>query len=112
MNPTFSDIQTLLDTLYANDPNIGYSPHLAFWQNTTRDAFVAIQTGSWGPGGSLVVLGNPEKSNLYLALAGITPFDGSQCNRMPDTSADPNGRYATPTELQMVATWITNNAPA
>jgi len=77
MNPTFSDIQTLLDTLYANDPNIGYSPHLAFWQNTTRDAFVAIQTGSWGPGGSLVVLGNPEKSNLYLALAGITPFDGS-----------------------------------
>jgi hypothetical protein len=53
-------------------------------------------------------LENPNKSNLYLALAGITPFDGSQLNRMPDIQADANGRYAQPDELQMVATWITN----
>ncbi len=111
-SPTFSDIVTLLNTLANNDPNIGSAPHAAFWQNTTRDAFVQIQTDDWWVTGPLVALQNPKGSNLYLALAGITPFDGSVVPRMPDTGADPNGRYATDDELQMVATWITNNAPA
>ena len=112
MNPTFSDIVTLLNTLYNNDPNIGNAPHAAFWQNTTRDAFVQIQTDIWGVEGPLVALGSPNTSNLYLALAGHTPFDGSELPQMPDTGADPNGRHATLSELQMVSTWITNNAPA
>jgi hypothetical protein len=111
VNPTFSDIVTLLNTLYNNDPNINNAPHAAFWQNTTRDAFVQIQTDNWGVNGPLVTLGNPQTSNLYLALAGLAPFDGSELPQMPDTGADPGGRHATNAELQMVSTWITNNAP-
>jgi hypothetical protein len=112
VNPTFTDIVTLLNTLYNNDPNIDNAPHAAFWQNTTRDAFVAIQTDDWGVNGPLVALGKPNASNLFLALSGLAPFDGSGLPQMPDTGADPKGRHATTAELQMVSTWITNNAPA
>jgi hypothetical protein len=112
MNPTFSNIVDLLNALYNNDPNIENAPHGTFWQNTSRDAFVQIQTDPWGVPGPLITLGIPQKSNMYLALAGQTPFDGSLLPQMPDTQADPNGRHATPTELQMVSTWITNNCPA
>jgi hypothetical protein len=112
VNPTFSDIVALLNALYNNDPNIDNAPHGTFWQSTTRDDFVQIQTDSWGVTGPLVDLGAPKTSNLYLALGGFTPFDGSELPQMPDTGADPNARHATPTELQMVGTWITNNAPA
>jgi hypothetical protein len=111
-NPAFADIVALLNALYNNDPNIDDAPHGAFWQNTTRDVFVAIQTDDWGVAGPLVTLGDPNKSNLYLALSGKSPFDGSQLPQMPDTGADPNGRHATNAELQMVAAWINNNAPA
>jgi hypothetical protein len=114
VNPTFSDIVNLLNVLYNNDPDIGDAPHGAFWQNTTRDAFVAIKTDNWGVNGQLVTPGNPHASNMYLALAGLAPFDGSTLPQMPDTTAngDPNARHATPAELQLVSTWITNNAPA
>jgi hypothetical protein len=108
--PTFADIVTLLNTLFAADPNIGRSPHKAFWQNTARDNFVAIQTGAWGAEGSLVGA-TPAASTLYLALAGQPPFDGFP-PRMPDIKRDPAGRHATDAELQMVATWITAGAPA
>ncbi len=111
-NPHFPDIVGLLNTLYNNDPDIGDAPHGAFWQNTTRDAFVAIKTDNWGVVGSLITLGNPDTSNLYLALAGKAPFDGSALPQMPDTDADPNGRHATSDELNMVASWIKNMAPA
>jgi hypothetical protein len=111
VNPTFNDIVTLLNTLYNNDPNIDDAPHGAFWQNTTRNAFVQIQTDHWGVQGPLVTLGNPQQSNLYLALAGLAPFDGSVLPQMPDTGADATARHATTAELLMVATWITNNAP-
>ena len=108
--PTFADIVTLLNTLFAADPNIGHSPHKAFWQNTTRDSFVAIQTSAWGADGSLVGA-TPATSTLWLALAGQPPFDGFP-PRMPDIKRDRSGRYATPAELQMVADWITAGAPA
>jgi hypothetical protein len=52
---------------------------------------------------------SPNKSNPYLALAGIAPLDGSQ---LPQIDADPDGRHANKAELEMVAIWITNNAPA
>jgi hypothetical protein len=112
VNPTFSDIVKLLNSLYNNDPNIGNAPHGAFWQNTTRNAFVAIQTDNWGVNGPLVKLGDPQGSNLYLALAGKPPFDGSVLQQMPDLQDDPNARHATPAEIQLVSTWISNNAPA
>ena len=113
-NPTFTDIVNLLNALYNNDPNIDDAPHGAFWKNATRDAFVAIKTDAWGVPGSLVTLKDLTKSNLYLALAGLSPFDGSQLNQMPDTTAegDPNARHATPAELTMVANWIKASAPA
>jgi hypothetical protein len=114
VNPTFTDIVTLLNALYNNDPDIGDAPHGAFWQNTNRNAFVAIQTDNWGVSGALVTVGNPQTSNLYLALAGLRPFDGSTLPQMPDTTAngDPNARHATPAELQLVSKWIEQNAPA
>ena len=111
-NPTFSDIVTLLGALANNDPNITDAPHGAFWANTTRDAFVGIQTDDWGVSGALVVPGNPQASNLYLALSGSAPFDGSVLPQMPDTGTDPNGRHATSHELDMVSQWIQNGAPA
>lgn len=111
-NPTFSDIVNLLNTLVpVSDPNINDAPHGPFWRGTTRDQFVAITTDNWGVPGPLVTPGNPQSSNLYLALSGQTPFDGSQLPQMPDTGLDPNARRATQSELNMVSTWITNNAP-
>jgi hypothetical protein len=112
-NPVFSDIVQLLDMLVPKaDPNIDNAPHGAFWRNTTRDVFVGIKTDNWGVNGSLITLGQPLQSNLYLALAGQAPFDGSQLPQMPDIDADPNARHATGSELTMVATWISNNCPA
>jgi hypothetical protein len=112
-NPTFSDIVALLNTLIPqSDTNIGDAPHNAFWRNISRDAFVALTTGDWGVDGKLVVPGSPDKSNLYLALAGLNPFDGTVVGRMPDTDRDLNARLATDAELALVVTWIRNNAPA
>lgn len=112
-NPSFADIVQLLNVLYNNDPDIGDAPHGAFWQGTTRDAFVAIKTDAWGVPGPLVALKNPNGSNMYLALAGLAPFDG-QLPQMPDTTVGgfPGARHATTDELKMVALWINNNAPA
>lgn len=115
-NPTYSDIFNLLNTLVPpNDPNIGSAPHQAFWRGPpplTRDQFVATVTDPWGVSGNLVVPGQPENSNLFLALSGTGPFDGSQLPQMPDVNSDPNARYATKDEQNTVYTWIKNNAPA
>jgi hypothetical protein len=112
-NPTFSDIVDLLNTLVpANDSNVNDAPHQAFWRGCTRDQFVSKSTDDWGVNGKLVVLGEPASSNLYLALSGTSPFDGSQLPQMPDTNADPNARAATMEQLGMVKQWILNNAPA
>jgi hypothetical protein len=111
VNPRFADIVALLNTLYANDPNIDESPHGAFWQNVDRNTFVGMRTDDWGVAGMLVGA-TPQASNLYLALAGTAPFDGSVLSQMPDTAADPKGRHATADELKMVADWITGGAPA
>lgn len=107
----FADIVALLNVLAGGDQNIGLSPHQAFWQGVTRDRFVSIQTDPWGVGGALITLGDPLKSNLFLALSGIAPFDGSQVSRMPDLNSYPQGRYALPEELARVADWIRNGAP-
>jgi hypothetical protein len=109
MNPVFADIVNLLDTL-ANG-NGDSAPHHAFWQGTTRDIFVAMQTDPWGEPGPLVTVGNPQTSNLYLALAGLSPFDGSGLPQMPDVNQAPTSRYATPDELNLVSKWITTGAP-
>jgi hypothetical protein len=118
-NPTFSNIIGLLDSLVPlKDPNIDDAPHQAFWRAPpgqpplTRDQFVSIRTDDWGVEGPLVAPGNPNNSNLYLALSGMTPFDGSQVNQMPDTDRDSNARHATADELNTVATWIKNGALA
>src|SRR5262249_31730327 len=111
-NPTFQEIVNLLNVLYNNDPHINRAPHKAFWQNTTRDVFVATKTDACGVVGPLVTLKDPNKSKLYLALAGLATFDGSEMNQMPDTDAFPNARHATADEQKMVALWINNGAPA
>jgi hypothetical protein len=111
-NPTFSDIVALLNTLVPlTDDNIKDAPHVAFWRNIDRDAFVALKTDDWTVPGNLVTPGKLEESNLYLALAGLKSFDGSDVTQMPDINQDPNARPATKAELDMVATWIKNNAP-
>ena len=111
-NPTFSDIVALLNSLVPlTDDDIRSSPHDAFWRSIDRDAFVALTTDDWTVPGKLVTLGKPEASNLYLALAGLKPFDGSGAPQMPDTDSDPTARRAARDELDMVATWIRNDAP-
>lgn len=108
----FADIVSLMDTLTGADPNIGLAPHQAFWRGVTRDRFVSIQTDPWGVPGPLVTLGDPTKSNLFLALSGIAPFDGTAVPQMPDLDDDAQGRHATADELARVADWIRNGAPA
>lgn len=112
-SPTFQDIVNLLNNLVPlSDQNINRAPHEAFWRNIDRNAFVSLTTDDWGVPGPLVTVGAPAQSNLYLALAGAKPFDGSGCPRMPDVSSDSNSRFATAAELALVGTWIKNNAPA
>jgi hypothetical protein len=112
-NPTFSDIVNLLNTLVpVSDQNISDAPHQAFWRGCTRDEFVSKKTDDWGINGKLVVPGDPAHSNLYLALSGTPPFDGSQLPQMPDTNSDPNAQTATAEQLDIVKQWILNNAPA
>ena len=113
---SFVDIQNLLDTLVPpSDQNIKAAPHKRFWRNAptnTRDGFVNFNTSNWGQGGQLVTPGHPETSNLYLALAGQPPFDGSAQSQMPDVDSDPLATLASQEQLATVATWITNGAPA
>jgi len=110
--PTFADILRLLDALVpTNDQNIDSAPHQAFWRGMTRDQFVSKTTDEWNVTGRLVTPGDPGKSNLFLALSGMSPFDGSVAEQMPDTNQDFNARHATANELKMVETWIKANAP-
>ena len=112
-NPTFSDIVDLLNTLVPlGDPNIKDAPHQAFWRGVTRDQFVSKTTDDWGVNGKLVVPGDLTNSNLFLALSGTSPFDGSQLPQMPDINSDPNAKTATAEQLDTVKNWIMNQAPA
>jgi hypothetical protein len=120
--PRFADIQNMLDVLVPpNDPNItnGQSTHKRFWRNAptdNRDDFVNFDVVNWaqrsGARGPLVTPGNPQTSNFYLALAGQAPFDGTKNNPMPDVNSDPHAMTANQSQLDMVATWIRNGAPA
>ncbi|MER9215156.1 hypothetical protein NKI54_24325 [Mesorhizobium sp. M0663] len=116
LQPSFEDIQNLLDTLVPpTDANINGAPHMRFWRKPptdTRDGFVNFDTSNWGQDGRLVTPGHPETSNLYLALAGQPPFDGSSLSQMPDVDSDPLATLANKQQLTTVATWITNGAPA
>jgi hypothetical protein len=113
--PRFADIQVLLDNLVPpSDTNIEGAPHKRFWRNAptdTRDGFVNWDTAKWGQPGRLITPGDPNRSNLYLALGGIKPFDGSEQNQMPDVNADFNATLATKDQLKIVAIWIKNGAP-
>ncbi|MER9227072.1 hypothetical protein NKI39_15815 [Mesorhizobium sp. M0664] len=113
---SFADIQNLLDTLVPpSDSNISGAPHQRFWRKPptdTRDGFVNFDTSHWGQDGLLLTPGHPETSNLYLALAGQPPFDGSVQSQMPDIDSDPLATLANKEQLATVATWITNGAPA
>jgi hypothetical protein len=114
--PSFADIQNLLDTLVPpSDNNILSAPHQRFWRTAptnTRDGFVNFDTSQWGQPGRLITPGDPNKSNFYLALAGLAPFDGSVQNQMPDVNADFNAALATKDQLDTIATWIKNGALA
>src|SRR5215469_8913703 len=108
----FADVVSLLNELTHDDPNINTkSPHGTFWQNKSRTQFLAIRTDNWGVPGALVTPGEPLTSNLYLALSGKAPFDGSKLPQMPDTKRYPRARHATAEELAMVAAWITSGCP-
>jgi hypothetical protein len=114
--PRFLDVQNLLDTLVPpTDANIQSAPHDRFWRispTNTRDGFINFDTSAWGPSGPLVTPGDPTKSNLFLALAGQKPFDGSGVPQMPDVNQDFNATLATPAQLALIETWIKNGAPA
>jgi hypothetical protein len=116
--PTFSDIQNLLDRLVPpSDPNIQGAPHDRFWRQAptnTRDGFVSFDTSVWGGPNNvpMVTPGNTQKSAIFLALSALPPFDGSQVNQMPDTGSDPLAKHAQQADLDLLAAWINNGAPA
>lgn len=112
----YADVIAMLNTLVpTSDQNIDDAPHAAFWRTLSRDDFVSHDVSDWSGGsvtGPLVVPGNPDKSPLYLALAGKAPFDGNTLPQMPDVAQDPNANQATPDDLALIAAWIKNGAPA
>jgi hypothetical protein len=101
--PVFADIVNLLNTLVP----VKIGAHGNFWQNTTRDVFVAKSVF----GIPLIVGTDPNASGLYKALAGLAPFDGSSFPQMPDTGSCNQCRHATADELALVAKWVTSGAP-
>jgi hypothetical protein len=101
--PVFADIVSLLNTLVP----VKIGAHGNFWQNTTRDIFVAKSIF----GVRLITGSDPNASGLYKALAGVAPFDGSRYPQMPNTGSCDQCRHATADELALVVKWITSGAP-
>src|SRR5919107_5989757 len=88
----FLDVQDALDRILG----VGPPPnHGSFWRGVSRDEFVALRVF----GLELVVVGDPEGSNLVRALRGLAPFGsdlpdpppGSLIRRMPAGGPPPGG---------------------
>jgi hypothetical protein len=74
----FRDVQDALDRILGAGPPPN---HGSFWRGVSRDEFVALSVFGLG----LVVVGDPEASNLVRALRGLTPFGSDLPDPPPDS---------------------------
>lgn len=103
----FADIHKLLETAVSNQ-DIG--EHGNFWRGQTRDQFVALKV----EGIPLLVVGDPDDSNLIQAIKPACPFGN-------DTPVCPQGTYPqmpegfpamSAADVQTIADWIRAGCPA
>jgi len=109
---SFAEVQAFItNVLQQNNEAGGVSnaPHGAFWSNLTYDQFTKGNVPGIDPPVPILVVGDPQNSNLLQALQGTGPL------------FDPNGQYGqmpangppffTPDQIQEIADWIKNNCP-
>jgi hypothetical protein len=108
----FAEVIAILETLVGGKKFGG--PHKNFWWKdktnpaagfVTRDVFVALNV----VGLPLLVVGDPDNSNLVKALEGLPPFDDSDYPRMP--VAGSGRRYAKDPEMKSIRQWIKDGCP-
>lgn len=112
--------------LTANSGTVSGAPHQSFWTNLTYDEFVDGCVPDLGgqnggppcitnppsppppasPPVKILVKGNSKQSNIYLALSGEPPFDGSIFSQMPE-----GGPFLTTEQLAQFAAWIDAGCP-
>jgi hypothetical protein len=100
---TFSDLQELLDRFMAERRiQIEHSPHGAFWRINYVE-FVTTNVPNVLPETRICVPRRPNESGVYLALAGLPPFDETTFPRMP-----PVEPFFSREDIKAVEQWITN----
>jgi hypothetical protein len=103
----FRDIQDALDRILG----VGLPPdHGSFWRGVSRDEFVALSVF----GLELVVVGDPEASNLVRSLRGLAPFGSDLPDPPPDSFMRrmPAGRPpASEEDIALIEGWIRAGCP-
>jgi hypothetical protein len=103
----FLDVQDALDRILG----VGPPPnHGSFWRGVSREEFVALSVF----GLELVVVGDPEASNLVRSLRGLAPFGSDLPDRPPDSFIPrmPAGRPpASEEDIALIEGWIRAGCP-
>lgn len=112
----YSDLQKLLNAFVAaNSLTPGLAPHAVFWNSMTYQEFITGEVPNVS-GFKILIPGDPENSNLIMALAGTpnSPFDPNtgEIGQMPQ----PNPPYntASPQQAEVIAAisdWIARKCP-
>jgi hypothetical protein len=103
----FLDVQDALDRILGEGPPPN---HGSFWRGVSRDEFVALSVF----GLELVVVGDPEASNLVRALRGLAPFGSDLPDSPPDSFIRrmPAGRPpASEEDMALIEGWIRAGCP-
>jgi hypothetical protein len=100
---TYSELQRVLDRFVADQRiPIERSPHGAFWRITYME-FVTSNVPNVLPDTRICIPGRPSESGVYLALAGLPPFDDTTFPRMP-----PVEPFFSREDIKAVEQWIAN----
>jgi hypothetical protein len=106
----FDDLQTLLSTFVAdNSIDIAQAPHGQFWETEYTDfvnGIVPNVTDNDGNSLQILVVGDPDASNVVKALSGVSPFNDDPFPRMPA-----GGPYLPQPCIDEIRAWIQNNCP-
>ena len=103
----FLDVQDTLDRILGAGPPPN---HGSFWRGVSRDEFVALSVF----GLELIVVGDPEASNLVRALRGLAPFGSDLPDPPPDSFIRrmPAGRPpASEEDMALIEGWIRAGCP-
>lgn len=103
----FIDIQDKLDHILGTNPSPN---HGSFWRGVTRNEFVNLSVY----GMKLIIIGDPEASNLIRALRGLPPF-GSDLNPRPSGAIiarmPKGGPPASKEDITAIEQWIIDGCP-